>query len=184
MQKTTQQRKAESVERDRRSTIGETSKAARKGVARTSDSEPRRAPAREHVVRSRARRRPRCRSTRLGARAAQVPQGLAEIARRVARSAHARDGREGRDDGLHIEEAAPAAESRGALTAVAGTALSVIPAQSRDRTRARVAQSQLHVTRRRGDRGGPSKVWREAGWMPPPKSCSWDWGWRGGARRS
>lgn len=35
MQKTTQQRKAESVERDRRSTIGETSKAARKGVART-----------------------------------------------------------------------------------------------------------------------------------------------------
>ena len=35
VQKTTQQRKAESVERDRRSTIGETSKAARKGVART-----------------------------------------------------------------------------------------------------------------------------------------------------
>ena len=35
MQKTTQQRKAESVERDRRSTIGESSKAARKGVART-----------------------------------------------------------------------------------------------------------------------------------------------------
>ena len=35
MQKTTQQCKAESVERDRRSTIGETSKAARKGVART-----------------------------------------------------------------------------------------------------------------------------------------------------
>ena len=34
MQKTTQQRKAESVERDRRSTIGETSKAARKGVAK------------------------------------------------------------------------------------------------------------------------------------------------------
>ncbi len=34
MQKTTQQRKAESVERDRRSTYGETSKAARKGVAR------------------------------------------------------------------------------------------------------------------------------------------------------
>ena len=34
MQKTTQQRKAESDERDRRSTYGETSKAARKGVAR------------------------------------------------------------------------------------------------------------------------------------------------------
>ena len=35
VQKTTQQRKAESVERDRRSTIGDTSKAARKGDART-----------------------------------------------------------------------------------------------------------------------------------------------------
>jgi len=34
VQKTTQQRKAESVERDRRTTVGETSKAARKGVAR------------------------------------------------------------------------------------------------------------------------------------------------------
>jgi hypothetical protein len=34
VQKTTQQRKAESVERDRRSTYGETSKAARKNVAR------------------------------------------------------------------------------------------------------------------------------------------------------